>query len=68
MSIMVAEVYDALVEAGASEEKSRAAATAIADYDQRFNHIDFELKRHRLMLTLVLGGIVVLILKAFFGG
>jgi hypothetical protein len=68
MSIMVAEVYDALVEAGASEEKSRAAAKAIADYDQRFNRIDSELKLHRLMLTLVFGGIVVLILKAFFGG
>lgn len=67
MSIMVSEVYDALLEAGASDEKSRAAAQAIADYDQRFNRIDAELKLHRLMLTLVLGGVVVLILKAFFG-
>ncbi|MGE4502491.1 MAG: hypothetical protein AB7D03_06450 [Thiomicrospira sp.] len=68
MSMMVAEVYDALVEAGASEEKSRTAAKAIADYDQGFNRIDSELKLHGLMLILVLGGNVVLILKAFFGG
>ena len=31
MSIMVTEVYQALVDAGASEEKARAAAAAIPD-------------------------------------
>jgi hypothetical protein len=31
MSIMVTEVYQALVDAGASEEKARAAAEAIPD-------------------------------------
>ena len=63
---MISEVYDALLEAGASEEKSRAAAKAIADLDQRFNKIDSELKLHRILLTLVLGGIIALILKTFF--
>ena len=67
MSVRVSEVYDALREAGASDEKSRAAAQAIADYDQRFSRIDAEIKLHRLMLTLVLGGVIVLILKSFFG-
>ena len=66
MSMMISEVYDALIEAGASEEKSREAAKAIADFDQRFNRIDSELKLHRLILTLILGGIIALILKAFF--
>lgn len=33
MSIMVTEVYDALKEAGASEDKSRKAAEAVASYD-----------------------------------
>jgi hypothetical protein len=37
---MIAEVYDALVEAGASEEKARRAAEAIASYEDRFNRID----------------------------
>lgn len=66
MSMVISEVYDALREAGASEEKSREAAKAIADYDQCFNRIDAELKLHRLMLTLVLGGVIALILKSFF--
>ena len=36
MPTMISEVYDALLEAGASEEKARKAAEAVAAYDQRF--------------------------------
>ena len=36
MPTMISEVYDALLEAGASEEKARKAAAAVAQYDQRF--------------------------------
>ena len=47
---MVAEVYDALREAGASEEKARKAAETIADYDNQFGEIRTELKVHRWIL------------------
>jgi hypothetical protein len=43
MTTMIAEVYDALREAGASEEKSRKAAETIANYDGRFTAIDTRL-------------------------
>ena len=43
MSTMIAEVYDALKEAGASEEKAKAAAMALADYSNRFDRIDLDL-------------------------
>lgn len=43
MTTMVAEVYDALREAGASEEKARRAAEALAQYDDRFGRIDSRL-------------------------
>ena len=36
MPTMLSEVYDALLEAGASEEKARKAAEAVVQYDQRF--------------------------------
>jgi hypothetical protein len=36
MATMISEVYDALLEAGASEEKARKAAEAVAASDQRF--------------------------------
>lgn len=42
---MIAEVYDAFIEAGASEDKARKAAEAIASYDDRFARIDVALTR-----------------------
>ena len=36
MATMISEVYNALLEAGASKEKARKAAEAVAAYDQRF--------------------------------
>ncbi len=40
MTTMIAEVYDALLAAGAPEEKARRAAEAIAGYEDRFIAID----------------------------
>jgi hypothetical protein len=37
---MISEVYDALKETGASEEKSRKAAETIANYENRFSRIE----------------------------
>jgi hypothetical protein len=42
MSLLLSEIYDALKEAGASEEKARKAAEAIAGYEDRFAKIDRE--------------------------
>ncbi len=40
MTTLIAEVYDAFREAGASEGKSRAAAEALSLYEDRFVSID----------------------------
>ena len=40
MTTMIAEVYDALVAAGAPEDKARRAAEAVAGYENRFMAID----------------------------
>ena len=43
MTTMIAEIYDALVAAGSPEEKARAAAEAIAGYEdfrERFVRLD----------------------------
>jgi hypothetical protein len=40
MATMIAEVYDALLAAGAPEEKARAAASAIAGYENRFASLE----------------------------
>jgi hypothetical protein len=40
MSIMIAEVYEALLESGASEAKAKAAAEALAGYEGRFSGLE----------------------------
>jgi hypothetical protein len=52
MSTMISEVYDAFKEAGASEEKARKAAEAVAGYENRFAKIDerFAIMDGRLVL------------------
>lgn len=40
MSTMISEVYDAFVEAGASQDKARKAAEAVANYETRFSSVD----------------------------
>lgn len=75
MSTMVTELYDAFKDAGASEEKSRAAAKVMADNDSRFNKIDQDmalLKAEIVVLKWMLGflvaGMMTLLFKAFAGG
>ncbi len=66
MTMMVTEVYDALMSAGAPEDKAMRAAQALAGYDNRFNRIETDLTLVKWMLGLVVAGIVALVLKAFF--
>ena len=72
MSTLIAELYDALKEAGASEEKARAAAKTMADYDSRFNKVDQDLTLIKAeitvlkwMLGFLVAGMVSLHFKAF---
>jgi hypothetical protein len=38
--VIIEELYEALIEAGASESQAKAAARAIADYDRRFSGLE----------------------------
>lgn len=40
MPLMSSELYDALLEAGASDEKARKAAESVAAYEARFANIE----------------------------
>jgi len=65
MTTMIAEVYDAFLSAGTPEDKARAAARAIADYDNRFGKIEADLLVLKWMTGAIVAGEVSLILKAF---
>ncbi len=64
MTTMIAEIYDALREAGASEEKSRKAAEAVAAYESRFARIDSDLALLKWMVGFNLAATVGLIMLA----
>lgn len=66
MSTMITELYDALREAGASEEKAQAAAKAMADYDSRFGKVEADLLVLKWMVGFILAGVMSLVLKTFF--
>jgi hypothetical protein len=65
MGMMIAEVYDALKEAGASEDKAKAAAEVLANYDSRFGKIEADLLVIKWMVGAVIAGIVSLVVRAF---
>jgi len=66
MIMVISEIYDALLSAGADEAKARKAAEAIAEHENRFDHIDNELLLLKWMMGVMLAGTVPLVLKAFF--
>ncbi|MEO8715530.1 MAG: hypothetical protein ABI369_10995 [Acetobacteraceae bacterium] len=53
MTTMVAEVYDALISAGAPDDKARSAAEVLANYDDRFGKLDVRMERFEGRLSLV---------------
>jgi hypothetical protein len=50
---MISEVYDALIAAGAPEDKARKAAETLANYDNRFSRIDGAVLKLEAELALV---------------
>lgn len=65
MSTMISKVYDALKEAGASEEKSRKAAEAIANYENRFSRIESDLAVLKWMVGFNLAMTTAVLWKVF---
>jgi len=66
MTTMNAEVYDALVSAGADEEKARKAAESVSQFDEKFLRIEAKLNQLTWMVGLILAVIVLPHLKTFF--
>ncbi len=63
--MMIAEVYEALKEAGASDGKAKAAAESLANYKNRFGKIEADLLVLKRMMGVVIAGIMSLVVKAF---
>ena len=57
MTTMIAELYDALKEAGASEEKAIAAAKSIADYENHFVRMESKIDSLELKIESKVGAL-----------
>jgi hypothetical protein len=53
VSTMISQVYDALIAAGAPENKARKAAETLVNYDNRFSRIDGAVLKLEAELVLV---------------
>ena len=62
---MISQVYDALKEAGASDEKAKAAAQALANYENRFARIDTDLVLLKWMIGFNLAFTMAILWKLF---
>jgi len=67
MSTMIFEIYDALKEAGATEAKAKAAAEAMAAYENRFAKADTDLTVLKWMVGFNLAISVSILFKLFAG-
>ena len=67
MNVFSKDLYDALVEAGASEAKASAAAKDIAAVDKRFNKIEADLVVLKWMVGLVIVVEILPVLQGWFG-
>jgi hypothetical protein len=65
MTTMITELYDALKDAGANEEKAREAAETVAAYGNRFAKIEADLGILKRMVGFNLAGTVALIFMGF---
>ena len=66
MSTMNSEIYAALIDAGSSEEKAKAAAVSVTDYERDMNEVKSELKLIKWGVSLIIVAEVMPLMKAFF--
>lgn len=63
--IIIEEIYDAMKEAGASEEKARPVARAIAGYESRFAKIESDLTLLKWMVGVNVGVTITILFRLF---
>jgi len=65
MAVMPSKTYDALVAAGAPQDKARAAAEELAGHESRFAKIVTDLPVLKWMVGVNLAASLSLVIKAF---
>jgi hypothetical protein len=63
--MLIEEIYDALIEAGASEGKARAAARAMTNYETRISKIEGDINLLKWMAGFNLAMTVAILFRVF---
>ena len=63
--MIIEEIYDALIEAGASEGKARAAARAMTNYETRISKIESDINLLKWMVGFNLAITVAILFRVF---
>jgi len=63
---MNSEIYAALIDAGSSEEKAKAAAVSVTDYERDINEVKPELRLIKWGVGLIIAAEVLPLMKNFF--
>ena len=63
--MIIEEIYDALIEAGASEGKARAAARAMTNYETRISKIESDMNLLKWMVGFNLAMTVAILFRVF---
>ncbi len=68
MSTLNKEIYEALLEAGATKDSASRAAESVehSDLDKRLAIVETKLDTITKMMWIVVAGIIALVLKAYF--
>jgi hypothetical protein len=63
--MIIEEIYDAFIDAGASEEKARMAARAMTNYETRISKIESDLNLLKWMVGFNLAMTVAILFRVF---
>jgi len=63
--MIIEEIHDALIEAGTSEEKARAAARAMTNYETRISKIESDMNLLKWMVGFNLALTVAILFRVF---
>ena len=65
MSIMMGDLYDALIDGGTSDEKARKAAQEVADFQKQLGDIKSDLALIKGLLGVAVAGVITLVVRLF---
>lgn len=67
MSLMIAGLYDALISAGAPEEKARAASIEVANFEERLQKISSDMASLKVLVGIMVALQLATFIKSFIG-